>query len=148
MFLLISAASAVYAQEVISSQGSTYVNTNGTIDFTLGEVITNTETSGNFTLTQGFHQTNWNFLGLEDFNPTYSASIFPNPTSDELIIKASDFEKVTYSLFDDQGKLISQNLLSGEVTLIQVNQLEFGTYYITLKNENQQLKSFKLVKVN
>ena len=148
LFTLISSVTVVFAQEVISSQGSSYVNSSNSIDFTIGEVITNTESSGNITLTQGFHQSNWNFLGLQDFDPSYSASIFPNPTSDVLNIKVSDFEKVAYSLFDEQGKLIAQNLLSGEVTSIQVSQLALGSYTIKLSKENQSLKSFKLVKVN
>ena len=148
LFTLISSVTVVSAQEVISSQGSSYVNSSNSIDFTIGEVITNTESSVNITLTQGFHQSNWNFLGLQDFDHSYSASIFPNPTSDVLNIKASNFEKITYSLFDEQGKLIEQNLLSGEVTSIQVSQLALGSYSIKLSKENQSLKSFKLVKVN
>ena len=148
LFILISSATVVSAQDVIATQGSSYVNSSSSIDFTIGEIITNTESIGNITLTQGFHQSNWNFLGMQDFDPTYSASIFPNPTSNVMNIKASSFEKVTYSLFDESGKLIAQNLLSGEVTAIQVSHLAIGTYSIRLSKENQSLKSFKLVKVN
>ena len=57
------------AQEVVSTQGDSYSNTSGSIDFTVGEVVINTGTDGTNDLTQGFHQTNWNFVGLEDFAP-------------------------------------------------------------------------------
>jgi hypothetical protein len=106
LFATFLAAFAATAQEVVSSQGQTYSNANGSIDFTVGEVIINTGSNGTNDLTQGFHQTNWNFLGVEDFAPDYQATIFPNPTQDVLNIKTSVFENVTYTLYDAQ----TQNL--------------------------------------
>ncbi len=140
------AAGSVSAQEVVSTQGDSYSNGSGSIDFTLGEVIIATGTDGTNDITQGFHQTNWNFLGVEDFAPNYEAIIFPNPTEDVLNIKTSMFENVTYTLYDGLGKLVMQDILSAEQTPIQVSQLAPGNYSITLTNETQNLKTFKLVK--
>jgi hypothetical protein len=58
------AAISVSAQEVVATQGDSYSNANGNIDFTIGEVIIATGTDGTNDITQGFHQTNWNFLGV------------------------------------------------------------------------------------
>jgi len=137
---------AASAQEVISTQGDSYSTTNGSIDFTIGEVVIDTGTDGTNDLTQGFHQTNWNFLGVDDFAPNYEAIIFPNPTQDVLNIRTSDFERVTYTLYDAQGKLVLQAELSSEVTPIQVSRLAPGSYSLTLNNETQNLKTFKLIK--
>jgi len=134
------------AQEVVSTQGGSYSTTNGNIDFTIGEVIINTATDGTNTLTQGFHQTNWNFVGLEDHSPEYLATIFPNPSSEVLNVQASQFENVVYSLYDAQGKLVLQNLLTGELTPITVSDLPVGSYHLTLANETNILKTFKLIK--
>lgn len=154
LFATFFAAFAASAQEVVSSQGETYSNATGSIDFTVGEVIINTGTDGTNDLTQGFHQTNWNFLGVEDFAPDYQATIFPNPTQDVLNIKTSVFENVTYTLFDAQGKLVMQNILSAEQTPIQVSQLAPGAYSLELIFEegnkgslsSSKRKTFKLVK--
>ena len=140
------ASLAVSAQEVVSTQGDSYSNASGNIDFTIGEVIIDTGTDGANDLTQGFHQTNWNFLGVEDFAPNYEAIIFPNPTEDVLNIRTSAFENVTYTLYDAQGKLVMQDKLSAEQTPIQVSQLAPGNYSITLSNGTQELKTFKLIK--
>jgi hypothetical protein len=137
---------SVSAQEVVSTQGDSYSNGSGSIDFTLGEVIIATGTDGTNDITQGFHQTNWNFLGVEDFAPNYEAIIFPNPTEDVLNIKTSMFENVTYTLYDAQGKLVLQDILSAEQTPIQVSQLATGAYSLTLNNDTQNLKTFKLIK--
>ena len=145
LFSLFAAISAS-AQEVVSTQGESYSNASANINFTIGEVIINTGTDGTNDITQGFHQTNWNFLGVEDFAPDYEATIFPNPTQDVLNIKTSSYENVTYTLYDAQGKLVMQNLLSSEQTPIQVSQLAPGSYSLTLNNPQQQLKTYKLIK--
>ena len=142
------ASLAVSAQEVVSTQGESYSNSSANIDFTIGEVIIATGTDGTNDITQGFHQTNWNFLGVEDFAPNFKATIFPNPTSDFLNIKTSVFENVTYTLYDAKGKLVLQNILFAEQTPIQVSQLAPGEYSLILNNETQNLKTFKLVKTH
>lgn len=93
----------VSAQEVVSTQGDSYSNGSANIDFTIGEVVIDTGTDGTNDLTQGFHQTNWNFLGMEDFALDYEAIIFPNPTEDVLNIRTSMFDNVTYTLYDAKG---------------------------------------------
>ena len=84
-------AISVSAQEVVATQGESYSNASANIDFTIGEVIIATGTDGTNDITQGFHQTNWNFLGVEDHAPNYEAIIFPNPTEDVLNIRTSTF---------------------------------------------------------
>ena len=149
------ASLAVSAQEVVSTQGDSYSNASVNIDFTIGEVIIDTGTDGTNDLTQGFHQTNWNFLGVED-HALNQVCIFPNPTEDVLNISTSTFENVTYTLYDAQGKLVMQNILSAEQTPIQVSQLAPGAYSLELIFEEgnkgtQSLsnrKTFKLVKTH
>jgi uncharacterized surface anchored protein len=85
---------------------------------------------------------------VEDFAPNYEATIFPNPTSEVLNIRTSTFENVTYTLYDAQGKLVMQDVLFAEQTPIQVSQLAPGSYSLTLNNETQNLKTFKLVKTH
>ena len=145
LFSLLSTI-AVSAQEVLSTQGDSYSNTSANINFTIGEVVINTGTDGTVDLTQGFHQTNWDFVGMEDHSPSFNASVFPNPTSEVLNIRTSSFENVRYTLYNAQGKLLIQDILSAEQTPIQVGQLAPGSYSIILNNQTQNLKTFKLIK--
>ncbi|NVK64565.1 MAG: T9SS type A sorting domain-containing protein [Flavobacteriales bacterium] len=146
-FSLISTFS-VSAQEVISTQGDSYANANGSLDFTIGETIINTETDGVTTLTQGFHQSSWNFVGLEDHSPELTASVFPNPMDADLTVQVPAFENLSYSLYDGQGKLVSTAPLLSESTIIEVQDLAPGNYSISLHAENEALKTFKLIKTN
>ena len=146
LFFSLLTSVCVSAQEVVSTQGDSYTNSSGSIDFTLGEVVINTGTDGSNDLTQGFHQTNWNFVSIEDHVPSYEAIIFPNPTSEILTIRTSTFENVTYALYDAQGKLVIQDKLSSVQTPIQVSQLAPGAYSLILNNDAQNLKTFQLIK--
>ena len=146
LFFSLLTSVCVSAQEVVVTQGDSYTNSNGSIDFTIGEVVINTGTDGSNDLTQGFHQTNWNFVSIEDHVPSYEAIIFPNPTSEILTIRTSTFENVTYALYDAQGKLVIQDKLSSVQTPIQVSQLAPGAYSLILNNDAQNLKTFQLIK--
>lgn len=146
-FSLISTLSAS-AQEVVSTQGDSYSTASGGIDFTIGETIINTETDGVTTLTQGFHQGLWEIVGLEDLAPELVATVFPNPMNADLTVQVEQFENLTYSLFDGNGKLVSTAKLMEESTIIGVQDLAPGNYSITLQTETEALKTFKLIKTN
>jgi hypothetical protein len=146
LFLLLTNLS-VTAQQVIATQGDSYSNTIGSIDFTVGEVVINTGTDGSNSITQGFHQSNWKFVGLEDHATNYEVSIFPNPTEEVLNIKTSKFEKVKYKLYDTQGKLVLQGKLSAEQTTIQVTKIATGSYSLVLNTGKQILKTYRLIKL-
>ncbi len=134
------------SQEVISTQGDSYSNANGSVDFTIGEVVINTGTDGTNDITQGFHQTNWNFAGLVNHQPDVQALIYPNPTQESLVIKTEQFEGVTYQMVDATGRVVRESQLSGEETLITVSDLAPGNYNVVLMNAGVPMKTFKLIK--
>lgn len=137
---------AVSAQEVVSTQGDSYSNASANIDFTIGEIVINTRISGTIELTQGFHQTNWNFVGIQDHSPSFNATIFPNPTSEVLNIRTSAHKNVSFTVFDTKGNLVLQDKLTAEQTTIQVSKLATGSYSVVLKDHTQNLKTFNLIK--
>ena len=138
----------VSAQEVLSTQGNSYSNTQGSVEYTIGEVIINTASNGSNDLTQGFHQTNWKFLGMEDLAPNLDVSIFPNPTSDLLNIRTKEYKNLFYLLYDSQGNLVSNGELKGEQTVFQVDHLNAGAYFLSVRNETESLKTFQLIKLD
>ena len=144
--LIVGSSATTFAQEVISSQGDSYSNASGSIDFTIGEVVINTVSDGTNDLTQGFHQTMWNFVGLDEFDANFMVSIFPNPTQDVLTIQAGMFEDVTFVLTDATGRIILKDILLGELTPLNVAQLQAGTYNLTLEKDSSTLKTIRLIK--
>ena len=139
-------SSSLFSQEVVSSQGDSYTNSGGSLDFTIGEVVTFTGSNVENILTQGFHQTNWSFVNIENHVPSYEAIIFPNPAEDFLNIQASLYEDVSYILYDEMGKLILQGRLLTEKTSLEVSQLATGRYSLILNNSKENLKTFNIIK--
>ncbi|MCE2711336.1 MAG: T9SS type A sorting domain-containing protein [Cryomorphaceae bacterium] len=134
------------AQQVISSQGESYSNTNTKIDFTMGEMVTNTASDGTIDLTQGFHQTNWIFVGVEDLQPETQVNIYPNPSVDELTIETSAFKELSFEIVDAVGKLVEHDELSAKKTPVKVARLAPGNYTLNIRHGGQVWKTFKLIK--
>ncbi len=139
-------SAAIWSQEVVSTQGDSYSNSSGSIDYTIGEVVINTVSDGTNDMTQGFHQTNWNFLGLEDNMPEMTVSVYPNPASDVLTVEAEDFNQVLLTLIDFNGKIVYQEEMTNASSSIPVANLASGNYNLKLSRNNGTLKTFKLIK--
>ena len=136
-----------FSQEVISSQGDSYSNASGSVDFTIGEVVIDTGSDGNNDLTQGFHQTNWNFVGLDDHNPSIDVSVFPNPLEKHLNIQTGAFKGMNYIMYDAAGRIVRQGALLEETTQIKTTELLPASYSLVIRDENNTtIKTFKLVK--
>ncbi|MEJ6776496.1 MAG: T9SS type A sorting domain-containing protein [Crocinitomicaceae bacterium] len=149
LFGALALSSISFSQEVVSTQGDSYTNGSGSIDFTIGEVVINTGTDGTNDLTQGFHQTTWNFLGVDNHEQNFEATVYPNPLGSELFIQTENFEFVTYVLYDAAGRIVAENKLNALQTGIDVSILAPSTYSLVLRNENQEnIKTFKLVKTH
>lgn len=142
---LLSLAS-VFGQQVVSTQGDSYSTSAASIDFTIGEVVINTVSNGSNDLTQGFHQTHWHFLGLEDAAPELDARVFPNPMGSELHIQCPLGENLSFSLFDAAGRILIAGPLTAEEQILDVAPLAPGNYLLRIDHSGEMLKNFKLVK--
>jgi hypothetical protein len=109
-------------------------------------VVTFTGLDSENNITQGFHQTNWNFVSIENHVPNYEAIIYPNPTEDFLNIQASSYENISYVIYDEMGKLILQGQLFTEKTSFDINHLATGRYSLILSNSKENLKTFNIIK--
>jgi hypothetical protein len=144
MFLLTIGLSA---QEVISTQGDSYSNTNNTLDYTIGEPVIETLSNSNNDLTQGFHQTLLTIVGIEDLDVNFLVNIFPNPTSEIVNLDIEKYEGVTFHLFNVEGKLLTESELTEKKTTVRVADYPKGTYLLTLTHvENKKIKTYKIIK--
>jgi Secretion system C-terminal sorting domain len=77
---------------------------------------------------------------------TFDFDVYPNPTSNELFISglSENVEKVTYQIFDLNGKNLQQGQLDGS---INVEHFTNGVYLLRLSsNGKSQLKKFVVLK--
>jgi hypothetical protein len=149
-YIILGASSffTVYSlsQEVIATQGGSYSSSTASIDFTIGEPVIQTVSDGNSDLTQGFHQTLWNFVGMEDHAPEVTVLVFPNPMTQDLIVQGELDAATRYQMYDANGRLILEGNIEGSETRIAVQQLAAGPYTLNLITAGSVMKSFKLIK--
>ncbi len=77
-------------------------------------------------------------------NPEELATVFPNPTADELNIYLVDLkDKATVSVYDNNGSLVKTDQLEKDKDQISLSELSNGIYYLKIKNGNSE--SYKSV---
>lgn len=151
-FLTIGAIVNAQNQEVISSAGGYDTTNNVKVSWTVGEVVTETATDGNNTLTQGFHQTNLTVTQVEEElikNENYSLNIYPNPAVNNVTIEitADNFETLQYELNDNNGKLLLKSNFKTKLENIDFTNYQPSIYYLRVYSSNGSFNdTYRIVK--
>jgi len=147
LVLVLMLYGGIHAQEVISTQGDSYQGTNASIDYTIGEPVIFTGTDGTTTLSQGFHQTKWDFASIDIHDAEFDANIYPNPVDDILTVESKDFNGTNYAIYDATGRIIVEGNLENETTEISATGWAPGSYSVVLfDSEKRKLRTVKLIK--
>jgi hypothetical protein len=138
------------AQESVNASGGDATGSGGSAAYSIGQVTYTTYTGSNGTAAQGVQQAYEIFsVGINETALNISISVFPNPTDENLTLKISDYknERLSYQLYDLQGKqLISGQILAPQ-TQININNLPAASYFLSVVNqENKKVQSFKIIK--
>ncbi len=145
---LLSANAQTASPELVSSAGESFNNTSYQLDWSIGECITTTHTAGDYVLTQGFHQNSYVITAVEDLRSDIYMSVYPNPTSDfiSLKVESSKAEDLQYTITDFSGRVLQTSNFVGDIEQINFSNYAVGTYFISVTENNQLIKSFKIIK--
>lgn len=149
-FMAIVGLSSAYAQESVNASGGNATGSGGTISYSVGQVAYTSNSSNTGSVAQGVQHAYEIFtLGVEETALNISLTAFPNPTMENLTLQISDFnnEKLSYQLYDMQGKQLIQGEVIANKTEINTSSLPTASYFIDIVNqENKIVKSFKIIK--
>ncbi len=138
------------AQQSAHAAGGDATGSGGSVAYSVGQVVYTVNNSPSGTVSQGVQQAYEIFLiGINETQLNNLLSIFPNPIVDNLTLQISDYnnEKLSYQLFDMQGKLLSNAQIIAQQTQIKTASLPPATYFIKVLNqENKHVQSFKIIK--
>ncbi len=81
---------------------------------------------------------------FDDFES--SATVFPNPFRQEIIVRTDDLRYSNYSLLDILGRKIAHGPLFGRETRIETSQVESGFYFLQLTGRESKTVGHKLLK--
>jgi hypothetical protein len=118
------------ASSVVGAGGGQFSSTSGFLDWTLGEIMTETYQKGNFYFTQGFQQpATIKVTGLDETET--NVFVYPNPLRDVLNIKTSENGDYLIELFDLQGRQLVNKNVSGVVGT-STHQIDLADYRAAL----------------
>ncbi|MGM0474529.1 MAG: T9SS type A sorting domain-containing protein [Bacteroidota bacterium] len=134
------------AQEVIATSGTVFENGSGSISFTVGEAVTGTLGSAATVLTQGFQQPfDLHIPSTGDLFDLH-LSVFPNPAKGEILIQMDHPSGFQYQLYNIQGVLLAEGILTATETGIDLSSFESAVYILQVFNMSGEKKTFKIVK--
>ena len=128
----------VTSPSVVSSSGDSYSNGNIIMDYTLGEIVIETFSNSANILTQGFHQGVLN-VTTAVVNLDIKTKIYPNPTTNFIIIELEKNVNAKLLVYDINGKIVIKDKLRDE----KQKQLDFsfltqGNYLLHINIADKQ----------
>ena len=144
------------APESITNCAATMTQSNGSLSFTVGElVVLNFSDSDGNSLGGGFTNSSTISTAVlsvkEPDAQLLDVKVFPNPTNALVYIQINrtSMEQVIVSITDSQGKELYEGQYAGMTNIIGINTAAYssGTYVLLLKNKNNQvLGGYKIIK--
>ncbi len=132
-------------RQCIASTGSFTTENGTTVQQTIGQSYGTTPYYSNKTrFNPGFQQPAFR---IENIKSRIDATVFPNPTSNQLTIETAILlEDVTLQILDISGKLLlNENIKEFKTYSIDCSNWSSGTYLITLSDAKYDLYSSKLI---
>lgn len=149
-FLLLG--TVLNAQNNTVTTGKTAIGTNGSATYSIGQIDYQTNSGSSGIISQGVQQAfEIVTLSTNDIPQIQLvATVYPNPTVQNitLAIKEYDLTDVAYTLFDLQGRIISNGKISQNETQIEMSHLQAAHYFLKVSKANKDLKTFKIIKNN
>ena len=153
----ISASSQQSSPYIVASAGGIAQGNTMQLEWTMGELATETITSTERVYTQGFHQP---LLQIKKSTPAKELNsldigihIYPNPVTNLLNIDlgVGTNENLFVRLFDNYGKEILKKQCPPRAGLVQLNLHSYpqGIYLLQVSNSNRTLSSkYKIIKTH
>ena len=148
-FLLSFSLKAQTSHQVLSATGGDASGSGGTVAYSVGQIVYSTNTGTTGSVAQGVEQAyEISSVGIKETALNISLSVFPNPTSDYLTLKVEDYnnEALSYSLLDEQGKLVLNEQITNQDTQVAMSTLARGSYFINIVQTNKKIQTFKIIK--
>ena len=147
---ILCAVFTIQAQQTLPASGGQATEVAGSSSYSVGQLVYTINSGSSGTVTQGVQQSIELFTlsNPELTTVNLTAVTYPNPTSDYITLKISDsaLDNLSYKLIDVNGKVIANGSITNADTQISMQSLALGMYILKVNQNNQELKTFKIIK--
>ena len=138
------------AQQATTATGGDASGSGGTVAYSVGQIVYTTNTGTTGSVAQGVQQPYEIsiVLGLDNHSINLELSAYPNPTTNNLTLNVGKAELSTlnFQLYDISGKLIESRKIISSTETIGMANLPSTTYFLKVSNNNNEVKTFKIIK--
>ncbi|MCL9804931.1 T9SS type A sorting domain-containing protein [Flavobacterium amniphilum] len=138
----------VFSQEAINASGGNASGSNGNVNYSVGQIAYSSY-SGNGFVNEGiqfpFEITT---LATDEHSDDNQIALFPNPVSYEINLKVGFLiaEDLKFELYDINGRILAEDWISQNEIQIPMGQYPKSIYFLRIKDQNKELKVFKIIK--
>ncbi|MBN2214040.1 MAG: T9SS type A sorting domain-containing protein [Bacteroidales bacterium] len=139
------------AQEAIPAAGGDASGSGGSAGYSVGQIVYTTHPGTNGSVAQGVQQPYEISVisGVEEAGGlTLTILVHPNPVYDLLMLKADNYdqENLSYHLFDINGKLLENKMITANETTIAMSGFLPATYFLKITRGCKEVKTFEIIK--
>ncbi|MCE9539997.1 MAG: T9SS type A sorting domain-containing protein [Bacteroidetes bacterium] len=141
-----------FTQEAKTSGGGYYHQINGSMQFTIGEPLTETYTNSSAKLYQGFEQGSYSIVSVTELPmlTDLDVNLYPNPSTGIFNLNIESTETSTFKIdvINALGKsIIYKEITTKNIELIDLSGFASSIYYVSITNAGKNyLKTFKIIK--
>ena len=141
-------------RQVIGSTGSSFSSASLQVDYTVGETVTASGSSGSFSVNQGFQQNATNGTAIKEQNILVNYGLYPNPAQNEITLTLNTDKalELRISIVNVAGQVMMadekpSNVAQSYKREFSIQHLASGSYFLNLyDNKNGLLQSIKFIK--
>lgn len=146
IFGFLSSNAQSVTPEVIASAGASFSSSTVSIEWTLGEIMTETY-AGTIVLTQGFQQPALIITSInEPASPFGSVKVYPNPTVDGVFIEREKGQILQLTIYDMKGSLVMQRSIEPLLSQVDLSALSEGVYTLRLTDGKRYAQAIRIEK--
>ncbi len=139
------------AQSGTVAAGGEASGSNGSVSYSVGQVVLGTATGNNGSINIGLQQPFdiSTVTGIHEAKGiTLECKVYPNPTTDFVYLAIKDYEikGLSYQLIGTTGAMLAIHEINTDNTEISMQHYTPGIYLLRVIGENQVIKVFKIVK--
>lgn len=151
LLLLVFGLSGLQAQKSIHATGGNALGSDGSVCYSVGQVLYLTHSGTNGSVVEGVQQPFEISIVTsidEAVDINLSVCAYPNPASDYLILNIDEFDisNLSYQLYDLNGNLLHDKRIKGNQTNIVMSNLVPAIYFVKIIKGNMEVKTFKIIK--
>jgi len=154
-FAILITTGIIHAQSAVLTAGGEADGSGGSFSYSVGQVAYTHFGGEDGSISLGVQQPYVTIIiGTDNPGSEITANVFPNPANATIHLEMGQYDesfssgKLFFELFDTEGKLLSSDEITSNITNVPVQHLSNGLYLLRVRQEGQEIKTFKIFKTN